>query len=180
MTRLGEFDETTANILLTRIPVDWAAVAQLILTEANAQAAGIWALHHIVPSNETTNDSPGVLHQLAYEATNEVSRQVQQEFREATREVPLSKTKLGIVSAVLNNIPVVAIAEPQQGGLVDSASWLVRFGSAQSLSIPITRNGKTVGVMAVSRKERFTKDSAPWQILLKLASISSRGFGIRS
>lgn len=90
-------------------------------------------------------------------------------FQAATQVVSLEQTGLGIVHATLTRQPTVAL-RPVDGGLLPgSGGWLERFGSVQSLSCPMLRNGEVVAVLALSTRFRFTEDDRTWTITTALA-----------
>lgn len=95
-------------------------------------------------------------------------------FIAATGRVPLSRIELGCVRAAAELRPVVAREDAAQSGLAGSASWLARFGASQSLAVPITRNGESVGVLAIATAEVFEEDSPTWRLMTAIVDELSR------
>lgn len=143
----------------------WPAVLSSVedtLTEllaiTDSRAIGLW---HV--EGET-------LRLDGFAAKPDMPKEVQEGFAAATETVSLSQTGLGIVSAVIHRKPMVAHVEPGPTGLVDSASWLAKFDSVQSLSTPIT-DGETIrGVLAVSTAKPFDENDDFWRLLTGIAS----------
>lgn len=141
---------------LARNEISAALQSLLVATEGNA--VGVWRRvgHDLVVL--------GFAHDAAFPADVGV------EFAAATQKVSLNQTGLGIVHAVLTEQPAVALL-PSQGGLLPgSGGWLERFGSVQSLSVPIAKDGKMVAVLALSSRHRFQPADPTWKILTDLAA----------
>jgi GAF domain-containing protein len=128
-----------------------------LLARTDARAVGLWRLEadHLLL--------------VGFAATPKMAQEVQDGFVDATRKVSLKQTKLGIVSAVMRRGPAVAIVNPQPDGLVDSASWLVKFEAVQSLSVPIVQDDQIQGVLAVSTAHSFVEGGDLWNVLTELA-----------
>lgn len=129
-----------------------------LLTVTDARAIGLW---HI--AGET-------LRLDGFAAKPDMSLEVQEGFASATETVSLTQTGLGIVSAVVHRKPMVAHVEPGPDGLVDSASWLVKFESVQSLSTPIFQGETILGVLAVSTAKPFEENDDFWRLLTGIGS----------
>lgn len=112
---------------------------RLLNIQVGGRAAGFWRLHE------------NVLELEGFAADPDMPEETQAEFAAATSSVPLTELGLGIVNAAVKKEPVYAFAEPVDGKLVDSASWIVRFGAKMSLSCPVVNpDGNLWGVLAVS------------------------------
>lgn len=134
------------------------AVMQLI----DGWAVGVW---------KVAGDQ---LLQLSFAADQQFDAQVAADFVEATRQVPLAETTLGIVNAVVNRRSAWAKATELEGELRRSAGWLGRFDAACSLSCPLTdSDGTPVGVLAVSWKELVDGTDLRYQTLEHLATAVS-------
>ncbi len=106
---------------------------------------------------------------LGFRYDAEFPRDVAADFGATTQVVSLDKTGLGIVHATLTKLPAVALL-PSQGGLLPgSGGWLERFGSVQSLSVPMLRNGEVVAVLALSTRFRFDQADRTWTLTTELA-----------
>lgn len=90
-------------------------------------------------------------------------------FAEATRVVNLQQTGLGIVKAAVSQQPTVALLATSGGTLAGSATWLERFESVQSLAVPIIRDNRVRGVLALSTAYLFGPDHSSWQLTTQLA-----------
>lgn len=129
-----------------------------LLAVTDSRAIGLW---HI---------EGNTLRLDGFAAKPDMPQEVQQGFAADTETVSLSQTGLGIVSAVVNRKPMVATVKPGPDGLVDSASWLVKFDSVQSLSTPIFQGETIRGVLAVSTAKPFAENDDFWQLLTGIAS----------
>ena len=133
------------------------AALDLLLVATGGNAVGIWRrVDH-------------ELRVLGFICDAAFPQSVATDFVAATKLVSLDQTGLGIVHATLTRQPAVALL-PSQGGLLPgSGGWLERFGSVQSLSMPIF-SGKTVmGVLALSTRFRFESADRTWKLLADLA-----------
>ena len=143
-----------------------AALADALLQQHSAWALGAWKLvgEH--------------LERLLFRTDPAFDPQVSREFQAATERVSLSQTRLGIVNAVVNDRPALAISTQQAGDLGQSASWLERFGAGCSLSCPIRNGaGEIVAVFAVSWVEVQTLESPACQQWLALVDEVARRWG---
>lgn len=131
---------------------------RLLNIQIGGRAAGFWRLH-----DET-------LQLAGFAAAPEMAKETQAEFAAATSSVPLTEMGLGIVNAAVRKEPVYACAEPVNGELKDSASWIVRFDARMSLSCPvITPSGDVWGVLAVSFVDSHEDGSPEIEKLKQLA-----------
>jgi len=114
------------------------------------------------------------LEQVAFSAIPDMDRLVASRFAEATRFVPLSSTKLGIVKAALSGQPAISrTSEPntnphpsgEDDSVTEAASgyWLLAFGATRSVAVPLQRNtssGFASEVVAVALAENEPDDQA--------------------
>ena len=128
-----------------------------LLTETDSRAVGLWRL-----------DSES-LHLVGFRAKPDMPAEVRTGFADATRQVPLFQTGLGIVKAVVKRGPAVANVEAGQAGLADSASWLAKFEAVQSLAVPIFAGEDIIGVLAMSTAHPFREHDETWQLLTGVA-----------
>jgi len=139
-----------------------AAAQDALLAAAGARATGLWRLE-------------GAFLVLAgFRAVPEMDPEVVRAFQAATARVPLDRRELGIVEAAVAGAPAAARAGPPGGhdgaGRGGSPGWLVRFGAAQSLAVPVLRGGRVSAVIAISRAEPFPRGSPPWTLLEDVAA----------
>ena len=127
------------------------------LTATNSRAVGLWRL---------VDDE---LQVIGFRGHPTMSADVIEGFSAATRVVSLQQTGLGIVKAAISQQPTVAVLAACGGTLVGSASWLERFASVQSLAVPIIRNSRVRGVLALSTAYPFGPDHAAWILTTQLA-----------
>lgn len=130
-----------------------------LVIATGSRAAGCWRL-----------DS-GHLKLIGFGWAGDMTLEVSEGFRQATRCVSLEQHGLGIVKAVTTNTPTIALRDPELTGLEKSASWIVRFDANSSLAIPIPA-GKTDaigGAIAVSTAAVIEEGDALWQMLVDLA-----------
>jgi len=131
---------------------------QLLIQQTGAWAVGIW------------NIEGDFLWQVLCAFEEGFPETVAQEFQQQTVQVSLAHTQLGIVNAVVNSRPALALAAEPQGELAKSAGWLNRFGASCSLSCPIEdASGNPQAVIAVSWKELYKENDAVPQKLLSIA-----------
>ncbi len=131
---------------------------RLLIEQTGAWAVGIWKI-------EGEN-----LRQVLCAFEEGFPEQVAKEFQQQTVQVSLAHTQLGIVNAIVNGRPALALAAEQQGDLAKSAGWLNRFGARCSLSCPIVdASGNPLAVIAVSWKELYKETDAVPQKLLSIA-----------
>lgn len=122
--------------------------------DLNAMAGGLWRVH---PESH--------LELLAYNATQAIAADVQQDFQHATRRVDWQLNKLGIVAACWEKRIILALADPERETLTGSADWLVKFGAKYSLSCPILTDEQPRLVLALA----FSEDAdEPVSMLSKL------------
>ena len=93
---------------------------------------------------------------------------VHEQFASATKAVPLDAVSLGIVKAAVTRNPAPANRENRDGKMAGSATWLERFGAAQSLAVPVLQGARVLGVLAASTADPFDEDSVTWQLLVRL------------
>ena len=105
----------------------------------------------------------------AFAAVDDMPAEVQRDFAEQTRQVPVSETGLGIVEAVIAGKPAWANIDPSATGLGASASWLAKFEATQSLAIPILVEGQLRGVLAISSANSMSADAHGGKLLLATA-----------
>ncbi|MFN0195986.1 MAG: GAF domain-containing protein [Planctomycetaceae bacterium] len=139
------------------------AALDRLLTMTGARAAGIWRVEH------------DFLVQVVFRAVDEMPAEVREGFRAATRQLPLTRTDLGIVKAAVTGHPTPAVLPEKTGDVTigdlgGSATWLERFACRQSLAVPIYRNRELLGVIAISTPERFGEASRTWAFLIDLAN----------
>ena len=137
-------------------------VMSTLLSVTDARAVGWW---------RRAGDE---LEQLSFRAVADMPEEVRVGFIAATGRVPLSRIELGCVRAAAEQRPVVAREDAAQRGLAGSASWLARFGASQSLAVPITINGESVGVLAIATAEVFEEDSPTWRLMTAIVDELSR------
>ncbi len=126
-----------------------------LLDQLEAWALGVWLVEG------------EFLKQFLFVRHHQFDFQVALDFQQATVHVPLDQTQLGIVNAVVNQRPALAVASEQTGDLQKSAGWLERFGAACSLSVPIiTTQKQSVAVLAVAWKDLLSETDPPAQRLL--------------
>ncbi len=106
---------------------------------------------------------------LGFRYDAEFPLDVARDFGASTQVVSLEKTGLGIVHATLTKQPTVALLPADGGLLPGSGGWLERFGSVQSLSVPMLRNGEVVAVLALSTRFRFDQQDRTWTLTTELA-----------
>ena len=128
-----------------------------LLSATDSRAVGLWRLEG------------ASLRLVGFQAKSDMPESVQAGFAEATREVPLDQTGLGIVKAVLHRGPAVAHVEAGETGLSDSASWLVKFAAVMSLAVPILDREEIVGVLAMSTANPFYENDETWRLLAGVA-----------
>ena len=145
--------EEIAENLRDGQPLD--AALDRLLQETRGRAAGLWRLQ------ETR------LALLGFRGVEDMASEVRRGFAEATRDVPLDQTGLGIVKAALTGRP--AVAELERADLQGSATWLARFGARRSLAVPVERQGNTVGVLAVSTTESLDPGEVTCELLSGIA-----------
>jgi GAF domain-containing protein len=135
--------------------IDTALKDLLALTDS--RAVGLWRV------------DKDALVLAGFAARTDMPKDIQESFAQATREVSLTQTRLGIVSAVNHKAPAVAVINAGPEGLVDSAGWLAKFQAVQSLSVPIVQQGRIIGVLAVSTANPFSEGDEIWQLITGLA-----------
>lgn len=143
----------------TAADVDFALSALLAAT--GARAVGWW------------RRNGERLQLLGFQAADDMPAEVQSGFRDATRDVPLTRVELGCVRAAAERQPVVAREDATIRGLTGSASWLARFGAAQSLAVPIVQEDQAVGVLAIATADVFEATASPWRLLQSIATVLS-------
>lgn len=142
---------------------DLTELRQELLRETGAWAVGVWRVRG------------ASLEQVLFAAAKGFDPLVAREFEAATRDVPLDRTQLGIVNAVVHQRPARALAMDQAGELRQSAGWLERFGAKCSLSCPLRDSeNRIVGVIAVSWRELVIESDEAYLQLLTLADAISR------
>ena len=105
------------------------------------------------------------LEQISFQAVADMPEEVRIGFMTATGRVAMSRIELGCVRAASELQPVVAREDAAQRGLTGSASWLTRFGASQSLALPIIRDGRAEGVLAIATEEVFDEASSIWRTM---------------
>lgn len=143
--------------LKQRAPID--EPLQLLLDATGARATALW---------RRVNDS---LHLIGFRGVPDMPTEVREGFAAAVRNLPLTETRLGCVKAAVTGEPVVAVQEEQPHGLIASASWLTKFGSRQSLAIPVfsTETNDVIGVIAISTPEELVPSDDAWRLLEHVA-----------
>ena len=129
------------------------AVMSCLLSATGARAVGCW---------RRVGEE---LEQLSFQAVADMPDDVRAGFITATGRVAMSRIELGCVRAAAELRPVVAREDAVQRGLTGSASWLARFGASQSLALPILRDGRAEGVLAIATAEVFDEDSPTWRTM---------------
>lgn len=129
------------------------AVMSSLLTSTGARAVGWW---------RRVGEE---LEQISFQAVTDMPEEVRIGFIAATGRVAMSRIELGCVRAAAELRPVVAREDAAQRGLSGSASWLTRFGASQSLALPIIRDGRAEGVLAIATEEVFDEDSPIWRTI---------------
>lgn len=138
-------------------PINLGQPLDLLLSATGGNAIGIW--------QRVGNE----LRVLGFRRDAQFPDDVADEFAAATQVVSLEKTGLGIVHATLTRQPAVALL-PSQGGLLPgSGGWLERFGSLQSLSVPLLKDQEVVAVLALSTRFRFGEQDRTWTLTVALA-----------
>lgn len=138
-------------------PIHLDAALDLLLAATGGNAVGMW--------RRVGND----LLRLGFRCDSAFPADVAAEFIEVTRSVSLEKKGLGIVHATLTRQPAVALLSSQGGLLPGSAGWLERWGSVQSLSMPVLSGNEVVAVLALSTRFRFEATDRTWQLTDSLA-----------
>ena len=110
------------------------------------------------------------LEQISFQAVADMPQEVRIGFMAATGRVTMSRIELGCVRAAAELRPVVAREDAVQRGLTGSASWLSRFGASQSLALPIIRDGRAEGVLAIATAEVFDEDSPIWRTMAAIVA----------
>ncbi len=145
-------DTTSVNTALDRL-----------LKSTGARAVGLWRIEQ------------NYLVQVGFRTAHDMPSDVREGFRAATRQLPLSRTDLGVVKAAVSGHPTPArlsenASDEKSGDLSGSATWLERFACQQSLAVPIYRNQQLRGVIAISTPETFGEQSRTWIFLVDLAT----------
>lgn len=138
-------------------PIDLSQSLDLLLTATGGNAIGMW------------RRIGGDLHRLGFRRDAQFPDDVAEEFAATTQVVSLEKTGLGIVHATLTKQPAVALLVSDGGSLPGSGRWLERWGSVQSLSVPVLQNNETVAVLALSTRFRFSDKDRTWTLTVALA-----------
>ncbi len=133
-----------------------------LLKMANARAVGWWV----------RQEEDLVL--VSFQAVADMPEDVRLGFAAAMARVGLSRVELGCVRAAAECRPVIAREDAAQRGLGGSASWLERFGTSQSLAIPILEDGQAAGVLAIATENVFDEGSFSWQLLDGITSALSQ------
>jgi hypothetical protein len=102
-----------------------------------ARAAGLWRVEG------------GSLRAVAFSAVDDMPRDVADGFARATAVVPITPGALGIVAAAVTGRPAISVASDLPAG-VGSGYWLREFGAMRSVAVPLVREGRVVGVVAVA------------------------------
>jgi hypothetical protein len=134
------------------------AVMSSLLSSTGARAVGWW---------RRVGEE---LEQLSFQAAADMPEEVHIGFMEATGRVSMSRIELGCVRAAAELQLVIAREDAAQRGLTGSASWLARFGASQSLALPIVRDGRAVGVLAVATAAVFDEDSPIWRLMAAIVA----------
>ena len=108
---------------------------------------------------------------VAFRSAADMPPEVHDGFAEATLEVPLDRLELGIVKAATSREPTSAELGERAGELSGSATWLARFGAAQSLAVPIRSGEAVTGVLAISTPYRFSQEHPTWRLLTHLTTV---------
>lgn len=108
--------------------------------------------------------------QIGFQAVSEMDAEIRKQFAEFTQEVPLKKTGLGIVKAVVEKVPAIGTLQGQKSGLADSSEWLQKFGAKQSYAVPIFDGEQVVGVLAISTNCIHQIGDREWEILATIAA----------
>ncbi len=104
----------------------------------NARASGLW------------RRSGDQLLQAVFVAAEDMPEVVARGFALATQSVPIDRTDLGIVRAVVDGEPVVSVAETLPPG-TGSGLWLRAFGAARSVAVPLrNESGEITAVLSVA------------------------------
>ncbi len=138
------------------------AVMSALLSATGARAVGWW---------RRVGEE---LEQLSFQAVVDMPEEVRLGFIATTGRVAMSCIELGCVRAAVELRPVVAREDAAQRGLTGSASWLARFGTSQSLALPIIRDGLAIGVLAIATAEVFDEDSTTWRTMATIVAELSR------
>lgn len=138
-------------------PGDLSQPLDLLLAATGGNAIGMW---------RRVGDA---LRVLGFRRVAEFPDDVAVEFAAATEVVSLEKTGLGIVHATLTQQPAVALLPSQGGRLPGSGGWLERFGSVQSLSVPVLKDEEVIAVLALSTCFRFGEQDRTWMLTVALA-----------
>lgn len=133
-----------------------------LLRMANARAVGWWV----------RQEDDLVL--VSFQAVADMPEDVRIGFAAAMARVGLSRVELGCVRAAAECRPVIAREDAAQRGLGGSASWLERFGTSQSLAIPILQDDQAAGVLAIATENVFDEGSFSWRLLDRITSALSQ------
>ncbi len=128
-----------------------------LLDLTGARATGLWQL-------QTQS-----LRLLGFRAVPDMDQRVQAEFEQATAEVPLDRTGLGIVKAALQRQPAISRVDEQPKTAATSSGWLDRFGARSSVAVPVFCDERLWGVVAVSTEELLTPSGATVRKMQELA-----------
>lgn len=144
-----------------------AGPLDMVLDATNARATGLW---------QVRGESVDL---VGFRGASDMPADVKHDFSVATRSVPLSMTKLGIVKAVISREPALAeVARSEE--MQDSAGWLVRFDAVNSLAVPIFSAdipddsspadlSPVIGVLAISSGHPLGNNSSADRMMLVLA-----------
>ncbi|WP_299460372.1 GAF domain-containing protein [uncultured Gimesia sp.] len=135
-----------------------APVLDQILEFLGGRAIGLWRC------------GKGKLLQIGFRAVPEMDEQISRQFAEFTQEVPLENTGLGIVKAVLDQIPAIGTLQGENSGLQGSSEWLRKFEAQQSYAVPIFDADQVVGVLAISTNCIHHTGDTEWKILTNIAA----------
>ena len=128
-----------------------------LLKATGARATGLW---HVVGEE---------LHQVGFRGVAEMPDEVKRDFAAATARVPLDRTGLGIVRAIVDRTPFLVKRQPGSRDLMTSPGWLERFECESSLAIPVFHDDRPVGALAVSHSALIERDGPLWTMLVETA-----------
>ena len=134
---------------------------QWLLAESRSRAVGLWRLEG------------SHLHLLGFCGAPDMAAQIVRQFSDATRDVPLTQTSLGIVKAAIVRQATVATVKNIDGTMGGSASWLERFEAVNSLAVPIFAKDEVAGVLAMSTAIVLHPEESSWRLLIRVAELLS-------
>lgn len=147
--------DTIRSALTEGAPLN--AALDEVLKASGARATGLWQ----VVADE--------LHQVGFCGVAEMPEVVKRDFAAATARVPLDRTGLGIVRAIVDRTPFLVKRQPGSRDLMTSPGWLERFECESSLAIPVFDGERPVGALAVSHAALIERDGSLWTMLVETA-----------